>query len=107
MNSQILIVLKQTAELVMAGNCLRNRIVTMSSPGMTAGDPFNSQPATLENSMLKYGLHGIDRTSRVVSATGWFQRRDGISVKIHRNQKDLPNYFPPVDCFHFNPDFGQ
>jgi hypothetical protein len=77
---------------------LFDRIVTMAAPGMTAADPSDGQPASLENSIFAQGFDGVYRTAgcktAVVSDPG------GDNQLINPDQKDerITKYFP--DNFH-------
>ncbi len=67
------------------GSFLRwNRIITMGSPGVAFGNTLRSQPESFEWAVNFYGINGIFRTARIVTARWGSVGRNGIFVEIHR-----------------------
>ena len=52
-------------------NRLRYGVVTMSSPGLTSTDPFESHPSSFEYTMLEDGFFHVLTAGRTVSAACW------------------------------------
>ena len=54
--------------------------MAVTSPRVTASYPFDSQPASFENSMLQYCFFSILTTSWCIAATGRKKWRNGVLV---------------------------
>jgi len=56
----------------------------MGSPGVAFGNTLRSQPESFEWTVNFYGINGILRTARIVTARWGSVGRNGIFVEIHR-----------------------
>ena len=76
----------------------RNRVVAVSSPGMTTQNPTGSQPKSDKRPVNFYRFNSISGTGRHVTAGSRRQRRNRVLIKIHRKQKR------PTQYLHDKPD---
>lgn len=61
--------------------------MTATTPGMTAANALDCQPATLEYPVFLQSEYCILRTGRAITATGRQKRADGILVNPNQTQQ--------------------
>jgi len=59
---------------------LRNRVISVSAPGITAHDPFDSEPASVEQAVHLKRLQKIGRAGGRIPAHGGREGRNAIPV---------------------------
>lgn len=65
----------------------RNRIIALAAPWMTAGNPFEAQPESLQRTVYLQSFRHIMGTRRFITAVFGQQRRDKPLVKPYKNDQ--------------------
>ena len=72
--------------------------MTMTAPGMTTANAFQSKPASFKGAMLFYGFYSILRAGRCKPAVRTQQRRYKPLIKLNQSQKEPADNL--LNCFH-------
>ena len=77
--------------------CIWDRVVPLTTPGVTAADPPYRQPAPAQGSVPLQGLERVDAARRLI-ATGWRQPRryqETVANDRKRDEAAAPAHGPP------------